>query len=98
MEFQITLTNVLVTLFYIIPGFILRKAKIVSYVGYYRDYAIFELDNGLFARVDLRPELRWADTVPYFEACYREGIDPLQEKLPEEEIRRLAAIWEECGI
>ena len=30
MEFQITLTNVLVTLFYIIPGFILRKAKIVS--------------------------------------------------------------------
>ena len=30
MEFQITLTNVLVTLFYIIPGFLLRKAKIVS--------------------------------------------------------------------
>ena len=30
MEFRITLTNVLMTLFYIIPGFILRKAKIVS--------------------------------------------------------------------
>ncbi|MBR6321981.1 MAG: hypothetical protein IKR59_03845 [Lachnospiraceae bacterium] len=30
MEFQITLTNVLMTLFYIIPGFILRKTKVVS--------------------------------------------------------------------
>ena len=30
MEFLITLTNVLMTLFYIIPGFLLRKAKIVS--------------------------------------------------------------------
>ena len=30
MEFRITLTNVLVTLFYIIPGYILRKTKIVS--------------------------------------------------------------------
>ena len=30
MEFRITLTNVLMTLFYIIPGFVLRKAKIVS--------------------------------------------------------------------
>ena len=30
MEFRITLTNVLMTLFYIIPGFLLKKAKFVS--------------------------------------------------------------------
>ena len=75
-----------------------RRPRIVSYIGWYRDYALFELDNGQFARVDIRPELRQADRIPYFEACYREGNNPLQEKLPEAEIRRLAAIWEKCGI
>ena len=72
-----------------------RKPKIVSYVGWYRDHAIFELDNGLFARVDIRPEIRDVTPIPYFEACYRENNNPLQPKLPPEEIRRLRQIWEE---
>lgn len=75
-----------------------RKPRIVSYVGYYRDHAIFELDNGLFARVDLRPELRQADVIPCFEACYREGNNPLQPPLPPEEIGRLRQIWEEADM
>ena len=75
-----------------------HKPRIVSYIGYYRDHAIFELDNGLFARVDLRPELRQADVIPYFEACFREGNNPLQPKLPPEEILRLRGIWEELDI
>ena len=52
------------------------------------------LDNGLFARVDIRPEKREADVIPYFEACYRQDNNPLQEPLPEEEIQRLRGIWE----
>ena len=72
-----------------------RKPQILSYIGYYRDHALFELDNGLFARVDIRPEKRNADVIPYFEACYRQDNNPLQEPLPEAEIRRLRQIWEE---
>lgn len=72
-----------------------HKPQIVSYIGYYRDHALFALDNGLYARVDLRPELRQADVIPCFEACYREGNNPLQPKLPPAEIRRLRRIWEE---
>lgn len=72
-----------------------RKPRILSYIGYYRDHALFELDNGLFARVDIRPEKRDADVIPYFEACYRQDNNPLQEPLPEAEIRRLRQIWEE---
>ena len=72
-----------------------HRPEIVSYVGYYRDAAIFALSNGLFARVDLRPELRQVDVIPYFEACYREGNNPLQTPLPEAEIARLRRIYEE---
>ena len=72
-----------------------RRPEIVSYVGYYRDAAIFALSNGLFARVDLRPELRQVDVIPYFEACYREGNNPLQAPLPAAEIARLRRIYEE---
>lgn len=75
-----------------------HKPQIVSYIGYYRDHAIFALDNGLYARVDLRPELRQADVIPYFEACFREGNNPLQPKLPPEEIARLRQIWEELDL
>ena len=75
-----------------------RRPQIVSYVGWYRDHALFELDNGQYARVDLRPELRRADRIPYFEACYRKGNNPLQPKLPPEEIERLRRIWDDCGI
>ena len=72
-----------------------RKPRILSYVGWYRDHALFELDNGLYARVDLRPERREADVIPYFEACFRQGNNPLQPPLPEAEIARLRRIWEE---
>ncbi len=72
-----------------------RKPAIVSYVGYYRDHAIFELDNGLFARVDLRQENVDVSIIPYFEACYREGNNPLQPGLAEAEIERLRRIYEE---
>ena len=72
-----------------------HRPTIVSYVGYYRDAAIFALSNGLFARVDLRPELRQVDVIPYFEACYREGNNPLQAPLPAAEIARLRRIYEE---
>lgn len=72
-----------------------RKPAIVSYVGYYRDHAIFELDNGLFARVDLLRENVDVSIIPYFEACYREGNNPLQSGLPEAEIERLRRIYEE---
>ncbi len=71
-----------------------QKPQIRSYIGYYRDHAIFELSNGLFARVDIRPERRDADVIPYFEACYRQDNNPLQEPLPEAEIQRLRSIWE----
>lgn len=72
-----------------------RKPQILSYIGYYRDHALFALDNGLYARVDIRPERQEADVIPFFEACYRENNNPLQPKLPPEEIRRLRQIWEE---
>ena len=72
-----------------------RKPKIVSYVGWYRDHAIFELDDGLFARVDIRPEITDVTVIPYFEACYRVGNNPLQPPLPDAEIARLRRIYEE---
>ena len=71
-----------------------RKPVLGRYIGYYRDHALFALDNGLYARVDLRPEIEYADTIPYFEACYREGNDPLRPPLPDSEIARLRQIWE----
>ena len=71
-----------------------RKPSVVSYVGYYRDHAMFELDNGLFARVDLRPEITDVSVIPYFEACYRVGNNPLQTPLPDAEIARLRGIYE----
>jgi len=72
-----------------------RKPEIASYIGYYRDHAIFELENGRFARVDLRPEITDVTLVPYFEPCFRVGNNPLQEPLPETEIQRLMAVYQE---
>ena len=72
-----------------------RKPEIVSYVGYYRDHAIFELDNGLFARVDIRPEIVDVTPIPYFAACFRTGNNPLQPPLSAEEIARLRQIYAE---
>lgn len=71
-----------------------RRPEIVSYIGWYRDHAIFELDDGRFARVDLRPEITDVTLIPYFEACYRVGNNPLQPPLPEAEIARLRRIYE----
>ena len=72
-----------------------RKPEIVSYVGWYRDHALFALDNGLYARVDLRPENIDVTIIPYFEACFRAGNNPKQPPLSEEEIARLRRIYEE---
>jgi len=80
---------------YALSGKEYRKPEIVSYVGYYRDHAIFALDNGLYARVDLRPEVRRVDVIPCFEACYRVGNNPLQPPMPEEEVARLRRVYEE---
>ena len=71
-----------------------RKPEIISYLGYYRDHAIFQLDNGLYARVDLRPENTDVAVIPYFEACYRSGNNPLQPPLPDAEVARLRQIYE----
>ncbi len=72
-----------------------RKPEIVSYIGWYRDHAIFELDDGHYVRVDLRPEKRDVAPIPYFEACFRTGNNPLQEPLPPAEIARLKQIYRE---
>ena len=72
-----------------------RKPEIVSYIGWYRDHAIFALDDGQFVRVDLRPEKRDVAPIPYFEPCFRVGNNPLQEPLPPEEIERLKQVYRE---
>ena len=72
-----------------------RKPEIVSYVGWYRDHAIFALDDGQYVRVDLRPEKRDVAPIPYFEPCFRVGNNPLQEPLPIGEIERLKQIYRE---
>ena len=72
-----------------------RKPVITDYIGYYRDHAIFALDNGLYARVDLREEIIDVSVIPYFEACFRTGTDPLQPPLPPDEIELLKTIYED---
>ena len=72
-----------------------RKPQIVSYVGYYRDYAVFRLDSGNFAHVDVRPELRSVSIRPYVEPCYYVEADPSMQPLTSAEIARLRAIYEE---
>lgn len=73
----------------------LRKPEIQSYIGYYRDHAVFALDNGRFARIDIRPEIRDVTVIPYFEPCYVVGNNPLQEPLAEREISRLIQVYQE---
>ena len=72
-----------------------RKPEIVEYIGYYRDHGVFRLDNGLYAKVDLREELRDVSIRPFVDSCYHIGINPLQPPLPETEIARLRAIYEQ---
>ena len=64
-------------------------------IGYYRDYAVFELDNGQFVRVDIRPENTEVTRILYFEPCYRLGHDPEQPLLPLSEVERLKRIYYE---
>ncbi|MBR4393545.1 MAG: macro domain-containing protein [Oscillospiraceae bacterium] len=71
-----------------------KRPSIVSYVGWYRDDAYFALDNGKYVRVDKRPERIRADVIPYIEPCCREGNNPKQIPLSEDEIRRLRKICE----
>jgi len=73
-----------------------HRPQITAYVGWYRSHAYFSLDNGLYARVDLRPELREVSVIPYIEPCCRLGNNPLQEPLSEQEISRLRRIYEEA--
>ncbi len=72
-----------------------RKPVLGRYIGYYRDHALFELDNGLFARVDIRPEVVDVTPISYFEPCFRIGSNPRQPALPEDEIARLRQIYED---
>lgn len=72
-----------------------RKPQIVSYVGYYRDYAVFALDSGNYAHVDVRPELRNVSVRPYVEPCYYVEADPSMQPLAPAEIARLRTIYEE---
>ena len=76
----------------------LRKPAILSYIGYYRDHAMFELDKGRFARIDIRPEIRDVTLVPFFEPCYVAGNNPLQEPLAESEISRLIQVYQEWEL
>ena len=71
-----------------------RKPQIVSYVGYYRDHAVFQLDSGNFAHVDVRPELKSVSVRPYVEPCYYVEADPSMQPLSPSEIARLRGIYE----
>ncbi len=76
----------------------MKKPEIQSYIGYYRDHAMFELDNGRFARIDIRPEIRDVTLVPFFEPCYVMGNNPKQEPLSEREISRLTQVYQEWEL
>ena len=64
-------------------------------MGYYRDHAVFRLDSGQYARVDIRPEIRDVNIRPFVEPCYYNEADPSLPPLSAEEILRLRRIYEE---
>ncbi len=72
------------------------RPRIEAYLGYHRDHAVFRLDNGVFARVDLRPEMHEVQLRRFVDACYYEEYNRLQPPLAAEEIDRLRAICESC--
>ena len=72
-----------------------RKPQIASYIGWYRDHAVFLLDNGQYAKVDMRPEMREVSIRPFIEACYFDGRTAPPTPLPEREKERLRRIYEE---
>lgn len=73
-----------------------RKAEIREYIGYYRDDAIFSLDNGQYIRVDIRPEKNDVAKIIYFEPYYRLEHDPKQTPLTTQEIDRLKSLYYSC--
>lgn len=75
-----------------------RRPQIVSYVGCYRDHAVFLLDNGQYAKVDMRPEMRDVSVRTYIEACYFDGRTAPPTPLSEEEKERLRRIYETMDI
>ena len=75
-----------------------QKPRIVSYLGWYRDHAAFLLDNGQYAKVDMRPEMRDVSIRSYLEACYFDGRTAPPVPLPEEEKARLRAIYESYDL
>ena len=74
------------------------KPKIISYLGFHRDHAAFLLDNGQFAKIDMRPEMRDVSIRPYLEPCYYEGRTAPALPLPARELERLRAIYEAMDI
>ena len=74
------------------------KPKIASYIGYYRDHAVFLLENGQYAKIDMRRETRDVSIRTYVEACYFEGRTTPQTPLPEQEKERLRRIYEELEL
>ena len=75
-----------------------RRPRIASYIGYYRDHAVFLLENGQYVKIDMRREMRDISIRPYVEACYFEGRTAPQLPLPEEEKERLRRIYEEAEL
>lgn len=75
-----------------------RKPRITAYLGWHRDQAAFLLEDGRYAKVDIRPEKREAHIHRFLEACYFDGRTAPPSPLPEEEIARLREIYESSEI
>ena len=71
-----------------------QKPRILSYIGHYRDHGVFELSNGMFAFVDLRPEKNDVSLRAFYDSCYLAETDPQRVPLPAEEVERLRSIYE----
>ena len=71
-----------------------RKPRVFSYIGYYRDHAVFELENGMFAFVDLRPEVESVTLRAFYDSCYLAETDPARRPLSNAEVSRLRRIYE----
>ena len=71
------------------------KPKLLDYLGYYHDHAVFRLDNGQFAFIDRRPERKDVMIRLYVRACYYLQSDPFLPPLSEDEIERMRRIYEE---
>ena len=73
-----------------------KRPAIVDYIGYYRDDAVFALDNGLFAFVDRREERIAVTLKSFYDPCCLADTDPGRVPLEERELDRLRGIYEVC--